>query len=62
MNREGRVFEYVITDGPGTLIMHGVARGLSALRTDMEDIAIDAIQDGHSMQFEPCDDDCETGK
>lgn len=57
------LYEYVITDGPGTLLRHGTALVSfdGWMVDDMQDIAIDAMQNGWSIQCEPCADDCETG-
>lgn len=51
-------FEFVVTAGEGTLIRFGVA-------DCPNDVAIETLHaaySGHSIQAEPCDDQCETGE
>jgi len=50
------MFEYAISRGEGTLIDHGLA--------EYEDLygMIDYPEDGETVIFAQCDEDCRTGK
>lgn len=56
--------EYVITDGPGTLLDYGVCedQGDDWSDEDAVTIATEAIWAGHNFHFERCKKDCGTGK
>ncbi len=59
------MYEFVITDGPGTLIEHGVVKAVAFTTKapkDMQDIAVDAICEGLNFQAERCAEDCGTGE
>lgn len=55
-------YEYVITDGPGTLIDYGVLNNFDDENLDVFKRAEAALLFHLSIHAEPCDDDCETGQ
>ncbi len=57
-------YEYVITNGPGTLIEHGICYGISPTwdGADLETLAGWCAVNRWAMQFEPCAEDCGTGR